>query len=262
MKRVFFIDIDHTLANFDSNFGNAAVKEELLRMFPEKQRAAEIFGEIYDSIFAFHTCLSKDSFYADKINSYDVEVPDYISKPDFKFSRELYIKYVSNEFGLKLSEREMRRIVSIYWDAIVNSTSIYPDSVKFMQNHENKFITAGSDNRLKFEAGKIFYDPDFSWKCRFDRTMKVFSGFFRKEQILIGDPYGKPSREFWELCLAKSKIQPKQGVVIDDSLKVVKSAMNFGFKGVLLDRSKAHDKNSVDTDFYASSFDELCIRFI
>ncbi len=257
MRPSFLVDVDHTLANFDSNSGNRAVKEELLRLFPEKQLAAEMFGEIYDSIFAFHTCLSTDSFYADKINSYDVEVPDDISKPDFKFSRELYIKYVSNEFGLNLSANEIERIVSTYWNAIVNSTRIYPDAIGFMQRHEKKFITAGSDNRLKFEAGKIFYDPDFSWKCRFDRTMKVFSGFFRKEQILIGDPYGKPSREFWELCLAKSKIQPEQGVVIDDSLKVVKSAMDFGFKGVLLDRSKAHDKNFVDADFYAVSFDDL-----
>ncbi|MBI2133553.1 hypothetical protein HYU11_02625 [Candidatus Woesearchaeota archaeon] len=255
MERVFFLDIDHTLSNFDSRAGDDAVRAELLRLFPEKEEAAVLFGEIFESVYSYHCSRSMDSFFADKINSFRVSIPENIPKPDLKFSREIYLKFISDKFGLGISGKEIMRIVDLYNDAIVRSTFIYPDSVRFMSRFKKKFIIAGSDNRLRFEGDRMVYDPEYSWKKRFERTMAVFSRFFNKDQVIIGDPFGKPSVQFWEKCVDVSGCSPEHSFVVDDSMNVVKSAMDFGFKGVLFDRYNAYDRNSVKA-LYACSFDD------
>ncbi|MBI2574445.1 hypothetical protein HYV82_01015 [Candidatus Woesearchaeota archaeon] len=261
---VFFIDVDSTLASHDTSSADRAVRDELLRLFPGKPEAGGMFGRLYSDINSFYLGIREEPGrkLAGIMNSYGVTTSQKLNaKQDFMFSRELYLKYISEQCALRLSGSQIMRIAGIYWKTIVESTKLFEDSTRFLQRTKNKFVIAGSDTRIKFAGGKMLYEPEYSSGLRLKRTKAIgLSKFFKDGEILIGDPCTKPSREFWDKCVQVSGIQsPETGIVIDDSKTVVKGAMDYGFRGVLIDKKGEYDKAAVagEVDAYVASFDEL-----
>ncbi|GEM_PF-3520282 len=261
---VFFIDVDSTLASHETGSADMAVRDELLRLFPGKPQAGEMFGRMFSDINSFYLGRRDEPGrkLAGIMNSYGVlSSKKADTKQDFMFSRELYLKHISERHGLGLSGSQIMRIASIYWKEIVGSTRLFEDSIRFLQRAKRKFVIAGSDTRIKFIGDKMLYDPEYSSGLRLQRTKAIgLAKFFNDDEILIGDPYVKPSREFWDKCMKAANLQsPETGIVIDDSKTVVKSAMDYGFRGVLMDRKGEYDKATVagEVDAYFASFDTL-----
>ncbi|MBI2575057.1 hypothetical protein HYV82_04180 [Candidatus Woesearchaeota archaeon] len=264
VESAFFIDVDSTLASHDTSSADRAVRDELLRLFPGKPEAGGMFGRLYSDINSFYLGIREEPGrkLAGIMNSYDVlSSKKADTKQDFMFSRELYLKYISEQCALRLSGSQIMRIAGIYWKAIVESTKLFEDSVRFLQRAKNKFVIAGSDTRIKFSDGKMLYEPEYSSGLRLQRTKAIgLSKFFNDRQIVIADPDVKPSTEFWDKCIKAAGIQrPKTGVVVDDSKTVVRSAMDYGFSGVLIDRKGEYGKAAVagEVDACIASFDEL-----
>ncbi|MBI3034292.1 hypothetical protein HYY72_03970 [Candidatus Woesearchaeota archaeon] len=259
MRRVFFIDVDFTAANFDYSAGDKAVCNGILGLFPGREDACSLFIGLFSAmlghLYSRESPLSLE--FMRFIDSASVVSPKGM-KPDLMYSRELFLKFVSVKCGLELDGNDIIRIVDEYWKAIVSSTVIYDDALRFFRKADDRFIIAGGDGRLKFEKGDFIYEPDYSRGRRLERTRAIgLSGFFDDEKVLIGDPVRKGSPEFWEMCMKAAGLADKQeGIVVDDSISIVSSAMDFGFKGVLMDRKGIYG-SSVGADEVIASFDEL-----
>jgi FMN phosphatase YigB (HAD superfamily) len=257
----FFIDVDRTLATFPTEAGEKAASEYLSTYYPRL-----LIGD-FQKIFSFarshyHGNNTEESLIAmGRIGSYAVSYPKEFGKLGFLFSRELFINYISEEQGLKFSGSHIMGAIDSYWAAIARESKLYEDAKRFLESNRNSYIIAGSDRRILFADGNMSYDPEYSRQSRIFRTKATeLSSFFDESRILTGDPYDKPGKEFWEGCMKAANLaSPSSGVVIDDSLAIVASAKQFGFKGVLLDRAGRYNKALVSrqVDKYITSFDQL-----
>ena len=260
-KNVFFVDVDYTLASFEPSAGNAAVSGQLSDLVPQKhEEASSLFGSMFSAMLDFQRG-KKSGLYSEFMDFVGSAVVSYPSnlKPDLMFSRELHLKFVSEKLGLQLSGSQIIGIIDSCWNAIISATRIYPDSFRFLSRVRDPFIIAGGDGRLMFSNSSFVYNPVYSRAKRLERTNAIGLGkYFEDGKILIGDPVKKGSSEFWDLCIDAAKLDSvSQGIVVDDSLSVVKSAMNRGFKGILMDRNGVYGSAVSAVDLVVSSFDDL-----
>lgn len=259
MRRAFFIDVDFTVANFEYSAGDKAVCSRVLGLFPGRDDACGLFTSLFSAmlghLYGRESPLSRE--FMRFIDSAGVVSPKGI-KPDLAYSRELFLKFVSVKCGLELCGDDIIRFVEDYWRAIVSSTMVYDDALRFFSKANDRLLIVGGDGRLKFENGIFIYEPAYSRGRRLERTRAIgLSRFFWDDEILIGDPIRKGSREFWEMCMTAARLTDKgEGIVVDDSISIVRSAMDFGFKGVLMDRKGVYG-SSAGADEVIASFDEL-----
>ncbi|MFH1182350.1 MAG: hypothetical protein V1702_05300 [Candidatus Woesearchaeota archaeon] len=256
---VFFIDVDRTLASFAQQAGEKAVCEFLSKFWPRE--VAEEFPKVFLGVQEFYHGDRKASNLelVNKLNSYVSKT----SSPKFNvmFSRELYIKYLSEKHQLKISDSQITEAAEAYWAAIAKNSRIYDDSIRFLESGKDAYIIAGTDGWVRINGKNIAYDAEYSKEKRLQRTKAIgLSKYFSDGRIIIGDPHDKPSEEFWKTCTNVAHLaSPKSGIVIDDSITIVASAKQFGFKGILIDRAGRYDKEDVKrkTDEYITNFDEL-----
>ncbi len=261
-KNVFFVDVDYTLASFEPSAGNAAVSKKLSRLVPLKyEEASSLFSRVFSAMLDFQRGKKSGlcSEFMDFVGSAGVSYPSSL-QPDLMFSRELHLKFVSEKLGLGLSGSQIIDVIDSCWDAIISATVIYPDSFRFLNRVCDRFIIAGGDGRLMLSNNSFVYDPVFSRAKRLERTNAVGLGkFFEDSRILIGDPMKKGSNDFWDLCVKAANMgSTSEGVVVDDSKSVVKAAIAYGFKGILMDRNGVYGNDvSGEVDLVVSSFNEL-----
>ena len=194
----------------------------------------------------------------DELASYNVQYPKELKNPDFKFSRDLHLRYVSDKLNLNLTNKQISKGVEIYWKSVMSNSSIYSDSKRLLNKIKKKFVIAGSDHRLKMSGRKFTYNPRFSHRQRLERTYAKLGKYFKKSQIIIGDPHDKPGKEYWKKCLNVSGLKkPSEGVIVDDSARIILSAKKFGFNVILIDREGRYKKSALKGIRIIKNFDEI-----
>ena len=234
MTHVLLLDMDECLAPSNNVVGNGMLN-------------------IYKDMDAAHHGTITKSFLELKeaLNSYAVKVPKTLKNitTGFIWSRELWLKHVSDKNGLGLDDKAIMKLIDAYWDAVALASQAYDDSLNFLklQNKKMLFIITGSDRRLIMTNNEIKYDPKFSEKKKIKRIHKQgVKSFFPTSHIITGDPYDKPSTEFWERVMKHVGIKNKSyGIVVDDSMSIVLDAVKFGFSGYVLDRRGLYKKQDV-----------------
>ncbi len=73
--------------------------------------------------------------------------------------------------------------------------------------------------------------------------MKILGNLVPRSRMIIGDPYDKPSAEYWRNVMNVARIKNKKNaVVVDDSPSVIHEAIKFGFDGIVMDRDMAKNR--------------------
>ncbi len=255
----FFLDVDDTLMTFNSDAANEAVYAYLRAFWPEA--AAAEFRKLFSLAAAYHQAAetSESREFLAKLNSYPVACPDGIERPNVIYSRELYVRYLSDKHRLQVSDAQIAGAMDAYWNAMVANASFYPDARRFLKSNPGCFIAVGSDSRLVVRNGKFSYDPEYARKRRMERTRAAgLLDYVPEARVIIGDPFRKPGDSFWQECLRVSAASMADCIMVDDSLRVVSDARRFGFRAVLIDRFGFYDgRNTGRVDAVISSFDEL-----
>ncbi|MBI3051306.1 HAD family hydrolase [Candidatus Woesearchaeota archaeon] len=252
----FFLDVDDTLMTFNSDAANEAVYAYLRAFWPEA--AAAEFRKLFSLAVAYHQDreTSESREFLAKLNSYPVACPDGIEKPNVIYSRELYVRYLSDKHRLQVSDAQIAEAMDAYWNAMVANASFYPDARRFVKSSPGCFIAVGSDSRLVVRNGKFSYDSEYARKNRMERTRAVgLLDFVPEARVIIGDPFRKPGDSFWQECLRVSGVPKENCIMVDDSPRVVADARRFGFTGVLMDRKGRYGGRGAD--HIVASFDEL-----
>lgn len=248
MSSVLLLDVDGTLAQFNNSAGAEKVAEILVKLVGSKgKRAGDDFFKIYQAINSTHHGKKSQEYAAvvDALNSYSVKLPPELEQREMNFmwSRELWLKYISEMHKLNLPWNRIVEIADCYWKAASLHSPLYSEVKgcleKLVKNNSRLFLITASDNRFTFTNRTITYDPKVSEQKKIKRILEQgFSGIFKPRQIITGDPFNKPSPEFWQKCVKVAGLTNlSEAVVIDDTKDVVLSAINFGFKGCVLDRA-------------------------
>ncbi|MDI6721648.1 MAG: hypothetical protein QMD85_04615 [Candidatus Aenigmarchaeota archaeon] len=252
MKYKILIDFDHCLAPFDHDIAAEAVKKELISAVGKDGFAAgDEFGRIfYGMLSILHSNESHEAVgMKEKINSYAVvRPPELPPDADQKWSRELWLKYLSDKYGLHLDGKIIMHIVEKYWETIAQACKLYPDVTEFLRRFgDDVFVITGSDDRMIFRNGSIIYDPLSSERKKIDRLEKQgLRNLLPSNHIITGDPYGKADEKFWQKAMRIAGLEdPADGIVIEDSLSVVLYGKKLGFKGYVLDRHGFYNKDDL-----------------
>ncbi|MBI4170499.1 MAG: hypothetical protein HY514_02305 [Candidatus Aenigmarchaeota archaeon] len=269
MKYTLLLDFDECLARQNRAAGIARVKAMLKEIAgPKAEEAGNDFGQIYhdmDSILHDNKepglLLLKN-----RINSYTVKLPKELKsqKIDFMWSRELWLKHVSDKHGLNIDNKTIISIIEGYWNAIASSSPLYPQARKYLEKLDKSkvFIVTGSDKTLVADGKGFAYDSSMAEKRKISRIVKQGITMLPKTHIITGDPHDKPSDEFWKTAMKRAGLkEPAEGIIVEDSLSIVLSAMKFGFKGYLLDRHKFYDRKDAEkqVDGYITELNQLPI---
>jgi FMN phosphatase YigB (HAD superfamily) len=242
---IFLLDVDNTLAHFNSEAGEARVMEILKEKLGEKGvLAAEQFCAIFDAFNKLHHGSKEPKYFAlkEKTLAYKISAP--VEGLDYMWSRELWLKLISDENSLELQDEQITGIIDEFWQAVSKSSPIYPDVEEFLSSIKQKFIAVSSDGRLQLKNGNLVYDPEYSRLKKINRLFaQGFSHYFEPDQIITGDPYEKPSDQFWETTLGKTGAEAKDVTFVDDSLRICSSAAKFGFKAIVIDRKARYSKD-------------------
>ncbi len=257
MPPTLLLDFDGTLAPFNQRAGTEAVTALLVRLFGNKcvKFGAE-FGGLYDAFSLLHYGSEEPGLVAlkNRLNSYEVQLPPEFNgcSENFMWSRELWLKHVSEVHKLNLGWERIISMADAYWEAISLHSQIYPDAKEYLETLAKEglplFLVTASDCRLTLVNNSIAYDPKVSEEKKVRRVMEQgLSGFFRPQQAITGDPFNKPSPEFWQKCVKIAGLSdPSDAIVVDDSMEVVASAVKFGFKGCVLDRAGHYSRGKVE----------------
>ena len=256
-EKTFFLDVDSTLSSFESSECNKAMVAYLKTIWATE--VAESYFDFFNHAQLYHQGIETPQGRAFEADLRAYPVTNLTGRQQsFMYSRELYLKIIAKRNDIELSDTQVNKACEKYWKAFMESSRIYEDSIRFMKKIKNKFIAAGSDQRLMVKDGQLTYDPEHSKRLRMERTVAAgFLDYFPKSRIIIGDPNFKPSDEFWIECLRAAKLKkPEDAVLVDDSVRVIQSAADFGFQCYMIDR-KGGPKLRHNNVTSISSFDEI-----
>ncbi len=268
MDYTLLLDVDHCLAPFNQDAGTEKVKQLLKEALGERGLLiGDLFGRIFYDFDSIHHGNQDPKLFSlrDRINSYKVMVPNELSGKhvNFMWSRELWLKYLSDQHALSLDGETIIRIIDAYWEAISSASQVHPEALDYLRklDKEKLFIITSSDKRLAFESDTWEYDPQISQQKKSIRVQNQgLRKVFPASHVITGDPIDKPSQEFWEKVMEITGLsKPSQGIVVDDSLAVVLSGKGFGFRGYLLDRKKFYKRVDVQdkVDGYITELNQL-----
>ncbi|MBS1266268.1 MAG: hypothetical protein MAG795_00235 [Candidatus Woesearchaeota archaeon] len=239
--KTLLLDMDKVLAPATAQPGSRKVKEILTKKYGNiglkiGNEFIQIFNDFDDY---YHDIPNKNApAIIKELNKFDIEVPENFKGKNFMWSRGLRLKYLFNKYSIKSEGKEIKNIVDEYWKATGVEFQVYEDSKKFLRNSKNpRFIITSSDGILNFKGQRIIYNPEYAIKKKIQRLkLQGICKFIPPERIFVGDPIDKPKKGFWEKVLKAANTQPKNCIVVDDSIKVIRSAIKLGMKGILLDR--------------------------
>ncbi len=160
-----------------------------------------------------------------------------------RWSRETWIIIAAQKLGLKLSNKDVEALRDAYWTAFADTTVFYEDAKIFCETLRSRniplVIMTSSDSILKVnEDLSLVYDLKFSWnykKRRIDLLNLQYS------EIVIGDPYDKPSNDFFQLVISKVAslgFATKEGIIFlgDSPVADINFPESLGYQGVLIIR--------------------------
>jgi len=258
MPPTLLLDVDGTLAPFNQSAGTKAVTGLLVKLFGnEGLKFGAEFSSLYDAFSSLHHGNESPELIALKniLNSYKVQLPQEFKErsENFMWSRELWLKHISEVHKLNLGWEQIISMTDTYWEAISFHSPIYSAIKEYLEELTKKdlllFLVVASDRRLALINGSITYDPKVPEKKKVKRVMEQgLSRFFRPQQVITGDPYNKPSSEFWQKCMKTAGLSdPSEAIVVDDAKAVVISAVKFGFMGCVLDRAGHYKRAEVES---------------
>ena len=271
MVEAILLDYDWTLAPFNQEAGIRRVKEMLAPDFGSKvEEVGDEFGEIHNLMMdlLYSRADSRSTEMMRNINSYAVLTGPEVGNYDISFmwSREVWLKYLSDKYELGLEGDFIMSVTNAYWDAIADSSPLFPDAADYLARQKDIgiYVITASDRRVSISEDTIRYITADSEKQKIDRMERAGLGkFIPQANIITGDPFDKPSGQFWDKVIAKAKIKSaKDAIVVDDSLSAVKSAREAGFTGYVIDRLGVYDRIQIATsvDRYITGFGQLAIE--
>ncbi|MBI2137305.1 HAD family hydrolase [Candidatus Woesearchaeota archaeon] len=257
MLPTLLLDVDGTLAQFNNSAGAEKVAEILIKRFGSKGRqAGEDFLNAYKTMNLMHHGKKSPEHAAvmDALNSYTIKLPPELGQTgqNFMWSRELWLKYASELRKLNLTWNMIIEIVDSYWETASINSPPYPEVRECIEKLAKQglrlFLMTASDHRLTFRNGAITYEPKVSEQKKIKRVLEQgFSGIFKPQQIITGDPFNKPSMEFWQKCIKIAGLpKPSEAMVVDDAEAVVISAVKFGLRGCVLDRAGHYSRDNIE----------------
>lgn len=254
MNHVLLLDFDQCLAKLNRDAAAKRVTKRLVEMLGTRgNQMGKEFTEVYNKIDLILHGKKGPEFAAlkEKINSYKVKVPEKLANENINFmwSRELWIKYLSDKYNLEIDNQAAVSIIRDYWDAVASNSPLLWEAREFLGKTDAKkvFIITGSDKTLVVENGSLKYDPKTAEKRKISRILRQGLTMLPKSHIITGDPYDKMTDKFWGVVMKRTGIKKaSQGIIVEDSLPVILSGTKFGFKGYLLDRRKFYDKKDVE----------------
>lgn len=256
MPPTLLLDVDGTLAPFNQDAGTQAVTDLLARLFGnEGLKLGAEFGSLYDSLSLLHHGRVEPELVAlkNRLNSYRIQLPQELERrsENFMWSRELWLRHISEVHKLNLGWEQIISITDAYWEAISLHSQIYPAVEEYMEKLTRAgslFLVTASDRRLALMNGSIAYDPRVSEKKKVKRVLEQgLSRFFGPRQVITGDPFNKPGLEFWQKCIKVAGLSdPSEATMVDDAEAVVMSAVKFGFRGCVLDRAGHYHREKIE----------------
>lgn len=266
-EKIFLFDVNHTLIN--TAMGHLQAMSNMVKALEEsgikKNQAKNIIRRVHfaTSLMIAGFLITDESEWdyvpggkegykelVSKINDYQSTV---LKEWGFikKWSREVFLKIAADEEGIKLNNRIIKKTVDAHWDAITQFAKPFA-SAKVLFNELKKqnipaYILTSSDGRLRYKNGKFIYDPSFSEEAKRMRMQELKREGLFFADIIIGDPYDKPTKKFFEngvKVIGKKigrKVDPKELVMVgnsyEDDIETPLGELNFGM-GILVDEGK------------------------
>lgn len=187
------------------------------------------------------------------------------------WSRETYTKIAADDLGVSITPALVDEAVGAYWQAIGESSYIYPDALKLFDiirlGNRPIYLTTGSDARLTMQKDNTFkYDPVDSTEKKMKRIRILEQRGIKHNGVLIADPEGKATEAFYSRALAYAKdnmgrkIDRVHCIMVGDSwqadLAIPKEKLGFGLV-VLVDRSRKETKQLDDRFIVVKSLLDL-----
>lgn len=187
---------------WDTLFGNEIEKTHPFQIFAEKI-GKSLQDYEYLKIFEKHFMLEKH---------YKLEVP---------------IKALLDELGIQHIEKLTNELQEILEEAL-SSQKYFPETLKVLNQLKKKYKLGLISNTFyqSFEG----LEEKFKVNEIFDVILKSY------ETKML-----KPDPKIFEIMIKRLKVNKDEALMVGDSLKDdIKSAENFGIKGILIDRKGKH----------------------
>ncbi len=262
--KTLLLDMDRVLAPFLPEAGTEKVNEILVEKYKEiGQKMGDEFGQIFHDLDTYyHDLPNKRAPQLIKdLNNLNIEVPNGFDKSqrNFMWSRGLWLKYLFNKYSITASGKEIVEIIEQYWQAIGKSCQVFKDAAEFLSESKNpRFIITSTDSILFFEDDKIIYDADYATKRKIERMiLQGITKYIPEKHIFVGEPIDKPKQGFWDRVLKAANTSPENCIAVDDSIKVIRSAISLGMKGILLDRDSYYTEMKERPGIYVVDMSEF-----
>ena len=143
------------------------------------------------------------------------------------WSREFWMLDAEKGLGIALDPELIGSAVDAYWEGVGSHTQIYPDARDFFEQKSEIFdgivIVTSTDARVRPDEARGFvYDPEFSKQQKVIRMRRsadverLLDSYV--SHVVIGDPYGKGTPDFWaEADEAVGRTLKDHVVIIGDS---------------------------------------------
>ncbi|MEA3430501.1 MAG: HAD family hydrolase [Nanoarchaeota archaeon] len=163
-------------------------------------------------------------FFLDKFDDIDMEVSHIGAvkkKPKF-FDRHYWFKMFFSLARMKVSKKEIERLVHMYWGYINKNAKLLPHVKSTLNYLKGKYKIV------------VMSDSDGSKKIKYERIKNV--GIFDKiDMIVLGEDVGvnKPHRYFYNYVFKRMKLKASECVMVGDKPEVdLKLAKKLGMKTI------------------------------
>ncbi len=196
-KRIFANKVDLVVSDLDytlSDFNHKAGIETIAKILGKD--AAEKVDYIFKLIHEQHVLID-DSDWKKK-----AEFKKLIKNIGLrKYSREAFIIIACRILKIRVNREIVEKGRDGYWQGVRENSKVYPDAKIFLdqlrKNHIPLIIMTGSDSLMKVHNDlTLEYDPIFSFSYKKRRVERLLIDY---KSLIIGDPYDKPDRRFFDL---------------------------------------------------------------
>lgn len=300
INNIWFFDLDDTLVSTtDVHKKACSGVSEALSKYLDSEVAKEVedlFCHYFQLIFdAYHVraedgwknlCGSKEEYEElllriEKAQKNVIREYGYIKR----WSREVLIKlamevvFKKNDLSIDIIKENPNLIYEpaiAYWNITLEQMHVFDDAKTLLEEihsrNEPIFITTSSDGRLLLDDdGEFYYDPFYSEKLKHERIEKMQDRGLLFNEIIIGDPEDKPSREYFQKALniaesyVEHRINTQNCIMVGDSyegdLKIPLKKLNFGLC-VLINRENPNSHFIEKNYFECHDLREIITRFI
>lgn len=261
---IWFFDIDDTLIDTagTSLIASEGIRDVFVKYYNIEiaQRVQNDFNELFSILMQGHSVkneedwkkigCSKEEYFK---NLEDIASRQISVKEDFgtikKWSREVFIKIISDRIGIKVSPQIVKEAGNAFWDELTKCVPLFPNALtlikKIKETKRPLFLLTGSDGRLEMcEDGQFVYSPEHSEMFKRERIETLRSKGLDFDNLSIGDPEDKPHFDFFEKGLKaaesflEQKIDARHCIMVGDSFSAdLETPLKMGFGlGVLYNK--------------------------